>query len=68
MPNLSRRLTKASDESVRATQRIAAAEGRIVRSLIEFIETEEVTEERPMKNVTPKGSGKTEEHHHGRQH
>lgn len=66
MSNLSRRLTKASDESARATQRIAAAEGHIMRSLIEMIETETNANERPMKNVTPPRPTKTEPDNHGR--
>lgn len=66
MSNLSRRLTKASDESARATQRIAAAEGRIMRTLIELIDTEPGASERPIKNVTPLRPTKTETDGHGR--
>lgn len=40
MPNLSRRITKAAEESAEATRRITAAEQKIARSLMEMLNDE----------------------------
>jgi|GEM_PF-3647794 len=53
MPNLGHRLTKASEESAQATRRIAAAEGKIARTLIDMVRDDEAHPSRPMKNATP---------------
>ena len=47
MPNLSRRITKAAEESAEATRRIAAAEQKIARSLIEMLDDDDFEESPP---------------------
>jgi hypothetical protein len=37
MPNLSRRITKAAEESVRSQQRISDAESKIVRAIVDLV-------------------------------
>ena len=57
MPNLSRRLTTASEESAQATRRITVAERKIARTLLDMLREEDGRKDampaRPCKNGTP---------------
>jgi hypothetical protein len=68
MPNLSHRISTASQESARAQRRIAEAEGKIARSFFEMLDQEvSPAEPRPMKNVTPPTSDRKRGNEYGRQ-
>jgi hypothetical protein len=47
MPNLSRRITKAAEESAKATRRIVAAEGKIARAFMDMVRDDDASEQTP---------------------
>jgi len=47
MPNLSRRITKAAEESAQANRRIAAAEAKIARAFIDMLRADDEPDETP---------------------
>jgi hypothetical protein len=47
MPNLSQRITKAAEESAQANRRIAAAEAKIARAILDMLRADDEPDETP---------------------